>query len=224
MVDPILSEPARSGATSVYKYYDRNRVLIYVGVTGAGMTRQRQHNADKQWWPFVAEQSLEHFDSRDDALRREYTLITTFRPPFNKQHNPDHKDICQAYVRMSQTNELTPKSAVRAIKQFAASGRRTINLHPSTTNGETSFLTHVDDYALASVLSGVFDTRVLQMPRGEAVGRLKDVQASAMVARITTHSMKIDGNAIASAVGTLRYVSLRPPVAVGLKSVAITLK
>jgi len=82
-----MSEPT---ATSVYTYFDDNEVLIYVGITSRGMQRQREHNNDKAWWPFVARQSVEHFPSSPAAHLREIELIQKNQPPFNSQHNPHH--------------------------------------------------------------------------------------------------------------------------------------
>lgn len=45
--------------TSLYKYYDRDGVLLYVGITGRGDTRNAEHNKTKFWWKFVSRQSME---------------------------------------------------------------------------------------------------------------------------------------------------------------------
>lgn len=74
--------------TSVYRYYDRFDLLIYVGVTSRGTTRNLEHARHKEWWPYVAKQTVEHFPTRDQALRLEAELIHKFCPPFNTVHNP----------------------------------------------------------------------------------------------------------------------------------------
>lgn len=91
---------------SVYKYYDSHKILIYVGITKQGMGRNRQHNADKVWWPFVAQQEIEHLESRDAAAAREIELIRRHRPPFNVQHNPEHAELRQVYVALQQSGRL----------------------------------------------------------------------------------------------------------------------
>lgn len=84
--------------TSVYRYYDATGVLLYVGITSRATTRQREHNADKEWWPYVARQQVEHFPSRQAAHDHEKALIRKFHPPFNRQHNPDHEAIRTLYL------------------------------------------------------------------------------------------------------------------------------
>lgn len=84
--------------TSVYRYYDKAGVLLYVGITSRRTVRQSEHNADKEWWPYVARQEVEHFPNRDAAAAQERALIRKFRPPFNVQHNPGHAEIRVLYM------------------------------------------------------------------------------------------------------------------------------
>ena len=89
--------------TSVYRYYDRFDVLIYVGVTSRRTSRQREHNLDKYWWRYVDHQTVEHYDTRPEALIREASLIHEFRPPFNTQHNPDSERGARIYVAFRES-------------------------------------------------------------------------------------------------------------------------
>lgn len=92
-----------SSPTSVYRYYDRFDVLIYVGITSRRTSRQREHNLDKYWWRYVDHQTVEHYDTRPEALLREASLIHEFRPPFNTQHNPDSERGAQIYVAFRES-------------------------------------------------------------------------------------------------------------------------
>lgn len=102
--------------TSVYRYYDKSGLLLYVGITSRGTARQSEHNRDKEWWRFVARQSVEHFGTRDEAEKRERSLIGHFRPPFNRQHNPFHAEMRELYLAASASGALRrrPKSEVMA--------------------------------------------------------------------------------------------------------------
>ncbi len=103
--------------TSVYRYYDGAGVLLYVGITSTGMIRNRQHNADKEWWPLVKSQRVEHYPSRPRASVRERLLIRKYRPPFNKQHNPDHIAVAAAYRVAKEVG------ALKSIRKLAVNDR-----------------------------------------------------------------------------------------------------
>ncbi len=95
--------------TSVYLYYDEHDVLIYVGITARGIRRQQEHNSDKEWWPIVKHQMVEHYPTRAAALARESFLIGRYRPPFNKAQNPTAKASRRAYEdNISVLREMTP--------------------------------------------------------------------------------------------------------------------
>lgn len=89
--------------TSVYLYYDKRGVLLYVGITKRNIARNDEHSV-KEWWPFVAEQKIEHHPSREVALARETMLIREHRPPFNRQQNPDYLRLRDAYLALFAWN------------------------------------------------------------------------------------------------------------------------
>lgn len=92
-----LAEPA----ASVYRYYDENNVLLYVGYTTQGPKRNHQHASDKSWWTYVARQEVDHYETVEEAKKQEVQLIRHYRPPFNKQHNPDNGSLAESYVQMA---------------------------------------------------------------------------------------------------------------------------
>lgn len=103
--------------TSVYLYFDALDVLIYVGITSRGATRQREHNSDKDWWQYVARQEVRHFDTRPQALVEERRLIEKHLPPFNRIHNPAHLEARAAYFNLQAARSVslsaTERKAIR---------------------------------------------------------------------------------------------------------------
>lgn len=91
--------------TSLYKYYDDAGILIYIGITSRGIARNIEHNTSKDWWPYVSTQEVEHFPDRPTALKRERELIHLLRPPFNKEHNPDHQELVDEYLETRRSME-----------------------------------------------------------------------------------------------------------------------
>ena len=100
------SSHTRAAPTSVYRYYDTDDVLIYVGITGRGVARNIEHNKSKEWWPHVARQEIDHFATREEALAEERRLIGTHLPPFNRQHNPQHELARASYLSVIKAAEF----------------------------------------------------------------------------------------------------------------------
>ena len=108
-----MTEPTRL-PTSVYRYYDKFDLLLYVGITSRGAIRNAEHYSTKSWWPYVVRQEVDHLPTRPAALARERELIAHFRPPFNTQHNHDSAALRAAYVAMRQRGDSPVKAALRA--------------------------------------------------------------------------------------------------------------
>lgn len=70
--------------TTVYRYYDSDGRLLYIGVTKNLIGRQEDHNQTRPWWPEVASASFIHFDTRQEALDHETAMIGIQWPKYNK--------------------------------------------------------------------------------------------------------------------------------------------
>lgn len=73
--------------TTLYRLYDSNDRLLYVGIAGNPGRRFEQHASDKPWWREVARTDLEHFDSREGAATAERKAISAEGPLHNVAHN-----------------------------------------------------------------------------------------------------------------------------------------
>jgi hypothetical protein len=154
-----VTTPPADDPTSVYLYYDKYDVLIYVGITRRGIRRQGEHNATKEWWPLVARQGVEHFATREDALVRERSLIEAHTPPFNKQHNPVHSQVRQAYLLFAaaQAQPVKWQTAAREMQMQ-------LRLEPHRFGRQDHHVlrTFIDDADVAAVM------RVAKLPNGES--------------------------------------------------------
>ena len=61
--------------TSVYKFYDDEQNLLYVGISLNVFARLSQHKRDKDWWDEITNIKVQHTDTREDALDLEARLI-----------------------------------------------------------------------------------------------------------------------------------------------------
>jgi predicted GIY-YIG superfamily endonuclease len=74
--------------TALYRLYDADDVLLYVGITKNTVQRWSQHSKTKPWWRKVAKREVTWFDSRPDALLAEHRAIVAEHPLHNSLHDP----------------------------------------------------------------------------------------------------------------------------------------
>jgi predicted GIY-YIG superfamily endonuclease len=82
-----VTQGTRSAHTTLYRLYNADDELLYVGIAGNPGRRFEQHAEDKPWWSEVAATKLEHFATREAACAAEVTAITTEKPRHNIVHN-----------------------------------------------------------------------------------------------------------------------------------------
>jgi hypothetical protein len=71
---------------AMYRFFDRDGALVYVGSTDNFVARRRHHQQRSAWWPEVAHEHVERFDELDDARSAEISAIRTEHPRRNKRH------------------------------------------------------------------------------------------------------------------------------------------
>lgn len=78
-----------SGAdrTALYRLYDCDDQLLYVGIAYHPPKRFAEHEGDKPWWPQVARRDIEWIASRAEAEGAERCAIAAEAPRYNGIHN-----------------------------------------------------------------------------------------------------------------------------------------
>lgn len=71
---------------TVYRYFDKYGILLYVGFTVSGPKRKLAHAGQAQWWSSVATATFAHYRSVTAALAAERHAIETENPIWNKMH------------------------------------------------------------------------------------------------------------------------------------------
>jgi len=74
--------------TAVYRLYDCENTLLYVGISGDYLYRWRQHSLCQPWWGEVERFDIEWLDTREDALLCEKYAMAVERPVHNLQSSP----------------------------------------------------------------------------------------------------------------------------------------
>lgn len=73
--------------TALYRYFDSNGNLLYVGISVSAVRRLEQHQNTAPWFKNLGSIKVENYHSREAALQAEKNAIITERPKFNKIHN-----------------------------------------------------------------------------------------------------------------------------------------
>ena len=68
---------------AVYRFYDDDGTLLYVGISRNPLKRWQAHRRTKPWWPDVARSVIDVYQSEAVALRIERERIRCERPLWN---------------------------------------------------------------------------------------------------------------------------------------------
>lgn len=77
--------------TVLYRFYDAEGTLLYLGITSTLMSRLGAHSGDKAWFRGVASATIEHFPDRASALTAERDAVQAEHPRYNVVHQPKPK-------------------------------------------------------------------------------------------------------------------------------------
>lgn len=84
----------------LYRYYDERDILIYIGISGGFISRQRTHMTKSRWMPLAVRSTIQRCDTVGELEEAERVAIATERPIFNVQHNdtPEARERLRAYL------------------------------------------------------------------------------------------------------------------------------
>jgi predicted GIY-YIG superfamily endonuclease len=71
----------------LYRFWDAQDVLLYVGISVDSASRIANHMRDQPWWPDVETIKFTTFPNRKAALEAEAEMIRTLKPLYNVVHN-----------------------------------------------------------------------------------------------------------------------------------------
>jgi predicted GIY-YIG superfamily endonuclease len=78
--------PAPPRECALYRYFDADEVLLYVGITLDSVDRRRAHSRHSGWTRFRAREAVAYLATREDAEAAEKEAIQNELPLFNKVH------------------------------------------------------------------------------------------------------------------------------------------
>ncbi|MEU8334716.1 GIY-YIG nuclease family protein [Micromonospora tulbaghiae] len=96
---------SRRAQTSLYRLFDADRRLLYIGITLNIGSRWKTHSGQKPDWSLVAHAEVEHLPTREAALAAERAAIQAEKPAWNVIHNRDPKPLKRLDPPRSRTLE-----------------------------------------------------------------------------------------------------------------------
>lgn len=97
---------------TLYRFYDREYTLLYVGITSSLGHRLGQHEASKPWWGEVSTVDVEHFSTREELELAEIRAIKLESPTHNVAHAgvtlSKDRSIVAATLRRLYIDEIGP--------------------------------------------------------------------------------------------------------------------
>jgi hypothetical protein len=70
--------------TALYRHFNANGALLYVGISLNAVSRQFQHKHKSHWYYDIARIELQWFDTKHEAERAEWMAIHNENPLHNK--------------------------------------------------------------------------------------------------------------------------------------------
>ena len=110
--------------TGVYKMYDNDHNLLYVGMTASLLSRMSDHVKQKEWFTDVRNISFTWYPTRYQAEIAEKTSIRWDNPKYNKQSVVKNTDAYKHMESLFGVSDLQQdefhKNLVKLRLQFAA--------------------------------------------------------------------------------------------------------
>src|SRR5271169_4755187 len=77
--------------TALYRAFDVNETLLYVGVSANPFSRIRTHKSQSRWWKKAVKITLDHFRTKESARRAESLAIKAESPKYNLRSRPGER-------------------------------------------------------------------------------------------------------------------------------------
>lgn len=104
-------------AEHLYRHFDADGKLLYVGISLSAIKRLGEHAANSHWYCSIRTVTIEHFDTREQAIAAETAAIKNERPAHN---------IMKRWVEPKEI----PAEFRRAVESRDALVRRLVSFNP----------------------------------------------------------------------------------------------
>jgi len=105
---------------SLYRYFDKNKNLLYVGISTSAIGRMLQHKQYSFWFKSISRMTVENFNSREDAVVAEREAIKKEKPLHNKSHSllPKIKKIKKPEEAIMTAEDIADEKTIQADLEY----------------------------------------------------------------------------------------------------------
>lgn len=125
----------------LYRHFDKDGVLLYVGVSNSALRRLGQHEAHAHWFDSIASVTIQNYETREAVLEAERVAITTEKPLHNVMRPAPYRSLQAQASRDDLTGRLVQFNPLYTLKDVA----RFLDLRPieAVRLVESNALSHV---------------------------------------------------------------------------------
>jgi hypothetical protein len=122
------------GRTALYRLYDQNERLMYIGITANPTARWARHAEEKDWWPRVSIREVEWFSTRAEAEVAECAEIGRRLPPENR----DRGVLPATYVTGSSNAEGPGEAMLQLVEAYGRAAKQLAEARDAATAARES--------------------------------------------------------------------------------------
>jgi GIY-YIG catalytic domain len=110
-IDGTIYEFDSEQPTALYRWWDKENLLLYIGISDELAGRVKGHVKASSWMDFAATSAIERHPTRAAALAAEEEAIKAEKPIFNKQHNSSpeaQQRLVEYLIKHNRVDLLAP--------------------------------------------------------------------------------------------------------------------
>lgn len=167
--------------TSLYRCFSAANDLLYVGISLHVIYRMTQHRDGSDWYQEMRTLTVEHFETREEAIAAEREAIRNERPKFNVTHSRPNAvavPLCSAMTKAQLTEALRQAIESSGMKRAALAELSGISESSirAAEKGHIPLTHHADDLLRAmgrSLVLGDPSGPPIEIPTPKRRGRTK---------------------------------------------------
>lgn len=84
----------------LYRHYDCDENLLYVGLSGNFLSRTHQHQRNSGWFHLISTIKITHYATKQEMVDAELLAIKTENPIWNKAENPNYESAHDHFQKL----------------------------------------------------------------------------------------------------------------------------